>query len=148
MACAHCEDTDQTGQMPSLIRVFAVHLKKACVLSYPLSAQRRLWSDWANAQADLNLCWATVIFCWFCHEAAHMMMIFMMILWLLYTVSNDNANDSDDDHNEMWILRFEDTKRKRDKMCTCSKVFLWRTEHVICIPIVVEIRFYVNLNNF
>ena len=29
----------------SLIRVFAVRIKKASVLSYPLSAQRRLWSD-------------------------------------------------------------------------------------------------------
>ena len=41
----------------SLIRVFAVHMKKAWVLSYPLSAQRRLWSDWADAQADLSLRW-------------------------------------------------------------------------------------------
>ena len=30
-------------------------------LSYPLSAQRRLWSDWADAQADLSPCWQTVI---------------------------------------------------------------------------------------
>ena len=33
-------------------------MKKAWVLSYPFSAQRRLWSDWADAQADLSLCWA------------------------------------------------------------------------------------------
>ena len=32
--------------------------KKTWVLSYPLKAQRRLWSDWADAQADLSLCWA------------------------------------------------------------------------------------------
>ena len=38
--------------------VFAVRMKKAWVLSYPLSAQRRLWSDWADAQADLSLHWA------------------------------------------------------------------------------------------
>ena len=43
---------------PSLIRVFTVRMKKAWVLSYPLSAQRRLWSDWADAQADLSLRWA------------------------------------------------------------------------------------------
>ena len=42
----------------SLIRVFAVRRKKAWVLNYPLSAQRRLWSDWADAQADLSLRWA------------------------------------------------------------------------------------------
>ena len=32
------------------------------VLSYPLSAQRRLWSDWADAQADLSLRWADTHF--------------------------------------------------------------------------------------
>ena len=53
--CAPSEDSDQPGHPPSLIRVFAVHMKKAWVLSYPLSAQRRLWSDWADAQADLRL---------------------------------------------------------------------------------------------
>ena len=56
----------------SLIRVFAVRMKKAWVLSYPLSAQQRLGSDWANAQADLSLRWAHMPFCWFCHEAAQM----------------------------------------------------------------------------
>ena len=35
--------------------VFAVCMKKPWVLSYPLSAQRRLWSDWADAQADMSL---------------------------------------------------------------------------------------------
>ena len=41
--CAPSEDSDQPGHPPSLIRVFAVCMKKAWVLSYPLSAQRRLW---------------------------------------------------------------------------------------------------------
>ena len=42
MACVPSEDSDQPGHPPSLIRVFAVRMKKAWVLSYPLSAQRRL----------------------------------------------------------------------------------------------------------
>ena len=65
-------DSDQPGHSPSLISgirpvwsVFPVRMKKAWVLSYPLSAQQRLWSDWADAQADL-------IF-WFCHDAAHIL---------------------------------------------------------------------------
>ena len=56
--CAPSEDSDQLGHPPSLIRVFAVRMKKAWVVSYPLSGQRRLWSDWADAQADLSLRWA------------------------------------------------------------------------------------------
>ena len=38
--------------------VFAVHMKKAWILSYSLSTQGRHWSDWADAQADLSLRWA------------------------------------------------------------------------------------------
>ena len=36
--CAPSEDSDQSGHLPSLIRAFAVHMKKAWTLSYPLSA--------------------------------------------------------------------------------------------------------------
>ena len=50
MACAPSEDSDQPGHPSSLIRVFAVRMKKAWVLSYLLSAH--------NAQADLSLRWA------------------------------------------------------------------------------------------
>ena len=67
---------------PSLIRVFSVRMKKVKVLSYPLSAQRRLWSDWVDAQADLSLRWAHTHFVgfvmsqlyWFCP-------IFFWFLW-------------------------------------------------------------------
>ena len=43
MACAPSEDSDQPAHPPSLTRVFAVHMKKKTwVLSYLLSAKRRL----------------------------------------------------------------------------------------------------------
>ena len=70
MACAPSEDSDQ--RIRPVWSVFAVRLNKARILSYPLSAQRRLWSDWADALADLSLCWAHMPFCWFCHDAAQM----------------------------------------------------------------------------
>ena len=35
------------------------------MLSCPLSGQRRLWSYWADAQADQSLCWAHMPFCCF-----------------------------------------------------------------------------------
>ena len=62
MACAPNEDSDQCGHPPSLIRVFAIGMKNAWVLCYQLSAQRRLWSDWPNALADLSLRWAHMPF--------------------------------------------------------------------------------------
>ena len=60
MACAASEDSDQPGHPPSLIRVFAARMKKHWDISYmyTLSAQRRLRSNWADAQADLRLRWA------------------------------------------------------------------------------------------
>ena len=55
VVCVPSNDSDQPGHPPSLIRVFNVPTKKAWVLNYPLSAQQRLWSDWADAQADLSV---------------------------------------------------------------------------------------------
>ena len=69
---AHSEDSDQTGQMPSLISVFAVRMKKAWILSYPLSTQQRLWWDWA----DLRFSLGAQSLCWFCHVAAQ-----IVVLW-------------------------------------------------------------------
>ena len=57
ITCAPSEDSEQPGNPPSLIRVFVVGLEN-WVLSYPLSAKQRLWSDWADAQTDLSLRWA------------------------------------------------------------------------------------------
>ena len=58
--CVPSEDSDQPGHPTSLIRVFAVRMKKPLALSYPLSTQRRLWSDWVDAQAGLSLHWAHI----------------------------------------------------------------------------------------
>ena len=40
--CAPSKDSDQPGHPPSLIRVFAVRMKKAWILSYPLSTGKTL----------------------------------------------------------------------------------------------------------
>ena len=64
VVCAPSEDSDQPGRPPGLIRVFDVSTKKAWFLSHTLSAQQRLWSDWADAQGRLIRVFAgrTVIF--------------------------------------------------------------------------------------
>ena len=80
--CAPSENSDQPGHPPSLIRVFAVRMKKAWVLSYPLSAQRRLWSDWVDAQVDMSLRWAHSHFVGF--------VMSRLIFWLLHNLSIDS----------------------------------------------------------
>ena len=55
MIYAPSKDSEGPEHLPSLIRVFAVRMKKHWVLGYPLSALQRLWSDWADARADLSL---------------------------------------------------------------------------------------------
>ena len=64
MAYAPSKDSDQPGHPPSLI---GVCVKQAWVLRYFLSTQQRLWSDWADAQADLSLRWAHIHFIGFFH---------------------------------------------------------------------------------
>ena len=51
MICVPSKDLGQPGHAPGLIRVFAVCMKKHWDLGYPLSAQLRLWSVWADAQS-------------------------------------------------------------------------------------------------
>ena len=49
-------------------------LRSACASSKDpsfLHADSEDWSDWADAHADLSLCWVHMPFCWFCHEVAH-----------------------------------------------------------------------------
>ena len=96
MACAPSEDSDQPGHPPSLIRVFAVRMKKTWVLSYPLSAQKRLLSDWADDQADLTLRWAHAILLFFLSCAGSMMYTRIgysvnVIRHSIYSVINSNS---------------------------------------------------------
>ena len=70
--CAPSEDSEQPGHPPSLIRVFAVRMKKAWVLSYPLSAQWRLirlggCPGWSESSLGAHS------FCWFCYVAAQIL---------------------------------------------------------------------------
>ena len=58
--CAPSEDSDQPGHPPSLIRVFAVRMKKTWVLSYPLSGCPG-WSESSLGAHSLS---------WFCHAVA------------------------------------------------------------------------------
>ena len=66
MTWAPSEDSDQPGHPPSLIRVLALHLMGSWGPKVSSCWQRRFWSVWAEAQADLNLRWAHRSFCLTC----------------------------------------------------------------------------------
>ena len=57
MTSAPSEDSDQPGHPPSLISIFTVHSMGSWGSNLSSCGQRRLWSDWADAQADLSLRW-------------------------------------------------------------------------------------------
>ena len=59
MVYASSEDSDQLGQQPSLIRVFAVHSVGSSGPSVSSLGQWRLQSDWADAQAHRSHAWRT-----------------------------------------------------------------------------------------
>ena len=72
--------------------VFAVCMKKAWVLSYPLSAQRRLirlggcqgWSESSLAAQSL---------CWFCHVAAHFIYVqYLAVMSSKFIISLNQSN--------------------------------------------------------
>ena len=90
MAYAPSKDSDQPGHPPSLIRVFAVRLKKHWVLSYPLSTQPRLIG---SDKADLSLRWAHMPFCWFSQKAAHFdyknRTLLILLVFTLISLEND-----------------------------------------------------------
>ena len=80
--------------------VFAVRMKKPWALSYPLSAQRRLWSDWANAQADLSLRWAHTHFVDFVMSWLKYRHCFLGIATLL-----NGINDVNVDQNRFYAVK-------------------------------------------
>ena len=97
---------------PSLIRVFTVHMKKAWVLSYPLSAQRWLWSYWADAQADLSLRWA------------HSHFVGFVMSWLIYCKSCSSFLQHFNTYNLLWSIKIS----KPDLFCR-----FWCLSNVIFI---------------
>ena len=65
MACAPRKDSDQPGHPPSLITVFAVHIKGGKEPKLRPCRQRKLWQKWTNAQGGLSLRRTQMPFCWF-----------------------------------------------------------------------------------
>ena len=55
--CASSEDSDQHVHLPSLISLRCPH-EESLGPELPIERERRLWSDWADVQADLSLHWA------------------------------------------------------------------------------------------
>ena len=82
MVCAPSKDSDQPGHPPSLIRVFTVRLKIDRILSYSVSAQWRLWSDWASAHGRLIWVFAgSQANSLVCHDAAQIKAEFFLFLF-------------------------------------------------------------------
>ena len=63
LTCGYSEDWNQCVHPRSLIRDLVFQQKKRSAFCYPLSAHWRLWSDCADAQADLSPRWAHVPTC-------------------------------------------------------------------------------------
>ena len=103
--------TDRPGHPPSLIRVFAVRMKKASVLSYPLSSQPRILWVWVYAHADLSLCWTHSRFVGFV-----MRQLILSVPFLLYgsSWSVDSATNFEVSCN-MFNKLFSEVTDVRDK---------------------------------
>ena len=43
-----------------------------------LHAKSKDWSDWADAQVDLSLCWAHIPICWFCLDVTQLLYSYVL----------------------------------------------------------------------
>ena len=115
--CPPTEDSDQPGHLFSLIRVFAVRMNIAWVLSYPLRVQRRLWSVWADAQADQSLCWALSHFAGFVmRRLKFKLFICTLVLNPLYYFVNSISAVSNESCQETLLNNFKLNSHGQDVM--------------------------------
>ena len=86
---------------------------------------RRLWSDWADAQADLSLRWThKFIFCWFCRAAAHFILQTVWKHW----VNPDRWNEPE--HNKTYKMTWmpSDDSDQPAHLCSLVRVFTVRMQ--------------------
>ena len=129
------------GIRPVWSRVFAVRMKKACVLIYPLSAQGRLWSDWADIQADLSRRWRTVILL-FSHEEAQIVCLLSgASLWPIFEPRHEKIclRGFRPGETHTGLLGFRNHLESRVRLICAFvirigqiHVFLWWSSHRMC----------------
>ena len=90
--CAPSEDSDQPGHPPSLIRVFAVRMKKGWNISYPLNAQRRLWNvrDWTYLRLSIVIAIKLVVI--LNHFPGDKTVFYGLYLTLVFVVTVQSGN--------------------------------------------------------
>ena len=69
--CLTSKDLDQPVHPPSIVRVLVYPSLDGPEAVEGTCDQGRLWSDCADAQAVLSLCWSHKFYCRFCHAFAH-----------------------------------------------------------------------------
>ena len=95
--CAPSEDSNQPAHSRSLIRIFSGRIFDLQGCNASSCGQRRLWSDCADAHADLNLRWANIWEWTFSHVVAHFtcIAVFHWILrYYLYEPGNHSYSDN------------------------------------------------------
>ena len=102
--CAPSEDSDQPGHWQSLIRVFAVRSMGSWGPKLSSCGQRRFWSDWVDAEADLSLRWAHPYFVGFVMPRLN----YQILFWLIHriTVNVGKLHHAQDILNDLYLLAF------------------------------------------
>ena len=77
MTHAPSENLDQVGHLISLSSLWALRIAKDQTL---LHADSRDWSVWVDAQVDQSLRFGHILFCWFCHALAQILMLKLALL--------------------------------------------------------------------
>ena len=124
------------------IRVFAVRSMGSLVPKVSSCGQRRLWSDWADAQADLSLRWAHSHFVRFVMRRLILQFctisyILASVSWpcciIFYVVVSSNYSWKDGSFRGNYVqYKHKKLMHRRDSNCTCicqsllTKLNWWR----------------------
>ena len=89
MACAPSEDSDQPGHPPSLIRVFAVRMENTWILNLSIGCSAKTLIRLGGGPGWSESSLGARSFCWFCHEAAHLIPSLMLCSFPAWCLGQD-----------------------------------------------------------
>ena len=108
--CAPSEDSDQSGHLPSMIRVLTVHSMGSYRPKLSSCGQRRLWSDWVNAQ----LIWV------FAGRTCHFVGFVMRQLICIMTFASKPSRNLN-----IFLVEFFVRKKERKKKTLDYHLYIW-----------------------
>ena len=144
MTCAPSEDSDQPGHRPvwpeSSLSWSESSLSAWKNLGPLLPSERtaKTLIRLVDAQPDLSLRWAHMLFCWFCHVAAHNIKLVYELLYFFYWFVGKQKQNTLNFH-KYWILPtcIYWSNKISIYICSCSTLHSLGSKYHLYVALVV-----------